>query len=142
VNADDVFVDTKRNASCELREGVIDVLEQAERGYRRLARVRPYRSAELTLRSRLDRPLVSAGGVELAGKRFGCSVPPLRWVRRVAALLPALLLSCLLCCTGLASVSSVRRGTDAARGRNGWLEIRVGGRLIPREAAERALFGS
>ena len=61
----------------------------------------------------------------------------MRWVRSVAALLPALLLAC-WCSTGQAYRPF--DGTDAAVAETGELEIEFGALEYLREAAERVLF--
>jgi hypothetical protein len=68
---------------------------------------------------------------------LGVPSHPLRWVRGVAALLPALLLAC-WCGTGQAYRPF--DGTDAAVAETGELEIEFGALEYLREAAERALF--
>jgi len=78
-DADDVFVDRKRRrvyVSCG--EGVIDVLESGEAGYRRVARVPTVSGARTSLFvPELDRLFVAA--------RAGSNEPAAIWVFRPAS---------------------------------------------------------
>ena len=78
-DADDVFVDSKRRrvyVSCG--EGVVDVLEPVEAGYRRLARVPPVPGARTSLFvPELDRLFVAV--------RAGSNEPAAIWVFRPAS---------------------------------------------------------
>jgi hypothetical protein len=116
-DADDVFVDPKRRrvyVSCG--EGVIDVLEPGEPGYRRLARV-PTVSGRGPRFSypNLTGSLSQCGRRRMSRQRFGCSVPPDEVEERRCAAASAS--PCLLVrhCT---SLSPVRRHR-CSRGRNG-----------------------
>jgi DNA-binding beta-propeller fold protein YncE len=77
-DADDVFVDRKRGrvyVSCG--EGVVDVLEPDEAGYRRLARVPTVAGARTSLFvPELDRCSWRCGRGPMNRRRFGCSGRP------------------------------------------------------------------
>jgi hypothetical protein len=77
-DADDMFVDPKRRrvyVSCG--EGVIDVLEPGEPGYRQLARVPTVSGARTSFFVPNSTGYSSrCGQGRISRQRFGCSVPP------------------------------------------------------------------
>ena len=129
----------RRRVYVSCGEGVVDVLEAGEAGYRRLgARADGIGSAHLAVRARA-RPAVrgGAGEVERAGSDLGVPAGSMNAVRGVAALAAAAVLTCWC---GEAEAYRPFDGTDAAVAETGEMEIELGPVEYLREGAERALL--